>query len=48
MRKTLFAPLARYGMDDFREGDDPESNIDKINNQFGRYLRENIQMKKNL
>ena len=40
MRKTLLAPLARYGMDELREGDDPESNIDKINNQFGRYLRE--------
>ena len=38
MRKTLLAPLARYGMDELREGDDPESNIDKINNQFGRYL----------
>ena len=40
LRKSLFAPLAKYGMDDFREGNDPESNIDKINNQFGRYLRE--------
>ena len=40
MRKTLLAPLAKYGMDELREGDDPESNIDKINNQFGRYLRE--------
>ena len=40
MRKTLLAPLAKYGMDELREGDDPESNIDKINNEFGRYLRE--------
>ena len=40
LRKSLLAPLAKYGMDEFREGNDPESNIDKINNQFGRYLRE--------
>jgi len=40
MRKTLLAPLTSYSMDTLREGNDPESNIDKINNQFGRYLRE--------
>ena len=34
MRKTLLAPLTSYSMDTLREGNDPESNIDKINKPY--------------